>query len=254
MYVCIRAFWLKGCQLPSLPTGLRAGHQAQAWWPAMGLPPGPGIAAKKTRSSEHVLQHPTAKGLPVKSVDGATSALVPVGIHMPRLGGMIPPAVEREPEPQPRQMYRKRADYEEHGYTKGCAGCGAWCKGWRHTRHTAACRTPLAIRLFRADFEEHGYTKGCKGCAALQRKGWRQSHSAACRTHMETLLAATPSGVFRLRQYDDRINAHVAGLNQFAPRELMMARLREPGAPIYGTKNEKWARIPKKSCRPRMNT
>jgi hypothetical protein len=62
---------------------------------------------------------------------------------------------------------------------------------------------------------------------------------------METLLAATPSGVFRLRQYDDRINAHVAGLNQFAPREFGMARLREPGAPIYGTKNEKWARIPK---------
>eukprot|EP00972_Heterocapsa_arctica_P010818 1586158-Heterocapsa_arctica.AAC.1 len=64
-------------------------------------------------------------------------------------------------------MYLKRADYEEHGYTKGCAGRGAWCKGWRHTRHTAACRT-----------------------------------------HMETLLAATPSGVFRMRQYDDRINAH----------------------------------------------
>eukprot|EP00972_Heterocapsa_arctica_P022636 3332084-Heterocapsa_arctica.AAC.1 len=60
----------------------------------------------------------------------------------------------------------------------------------------------------RVYYEEHGCTKGCKVCAALQRKGWRQSHPAACRTHMETVLAANSSGVFRLRQHDDRINVH----------------------------------------------
>ena len=32
-------------------------------------------------------------------------------------------------------------------------------------------------------------------------------------------------------------------LNENSPVELMMARLRELGAPIYGTKREKWARI-----------
>ncbi len=123
--------------------------------PIYGTKNGPAAGACAA-TSEHVLQHPTAKGLPVKSVDGATSALVPLGIHMPRFGGRI------FPEPPPRQM-----------------------------------------KLMRVYYEEHGCTKGCKGCAALRRKGWRQPHSAACRTHMETLLANTTSGVFRLRQHDD---------------------------------------------------
>jgi hypothetical protein len=148
------------------------------------------IAAKNTRSSEHVLQHPTDKGLPVKSVDGATSAPVPVAIHMPRFGGRIPPVVEREPEPQPRQM-----------------------------------------KLMRVYYEEHGCTKGCKGCAALRRKGWRQPHSAACRTHMETVLAATTSGVFRLRQHDDIISAATGGAAStphVPPRSGLHARRPSP--------------------------
>eukprot|EP00972_Heterocapsa_arctica_P068566 10131783-Heterocapsa_arctica.AAC.1 len=36
---------------------------------------------------------------------------------------------------------------------------------------------------------------------------------------------------------------HRSALNQFASVELMMDRLRELGAPIYGMKAEKWARV-----------
>eukprot|EP00972_Heterocapsa_arctica_P051045 7503633-Heterocapsa_arctica.AAC.1 len=75
----------------------------------------------------------------------------------------VHPVVEREPEPQPRQMKIMRAAIK-------------------------------AMRLFRHDFEEHGCTKGCKGCSSILRKVKHQSHSDACRTHMETVLAATTSG------------------------------------------------------------
>jgi hypothetical protein len=89
----------------------------------------------------HLLEH-----LEVYSQPAAASWRSPVG-YMPIFGGRIPPAVEREPEPQPRQMKLMRVDFEDNVYTKGCKGCGAlWRKGHPH-QHTAACRTLMEIVL-----------------------------------------------------------------------------------------------------------
>eukprot|EP00972_Heterocapsa_arctica_P106561 15696942-Heterocapsa_arctica.AAC.1 len=52
------------------------------------------------------------KGTPLAPIDGATTAPVPVAIHMPIYAGNIPPAVDRDPAPQVRAMNLLKADHE----------------------------------------------------------------------------------------------------------------------------------------------
>eukprot|EP00972_Heterocapsa_arctica_P066808 9858100-Heterocapsa_arctica.AAC.1 len=66
---------------------------------------------------------------------------------MPGPGGRIPLVVEREPEPQLRKMKIMKADYEVHGYTECCRGCGAMRRKAPQMPHTAACRTRVETML-----------------------------------------------------------------------------------------------------------
>ena len=42
--------------------------------------------------------------------------------------------------PIPRDFYIRRADAEQHGYTRGCPGCSSWFRGLGRQPHSAACR------------------------------------------------------------------------------------------------------------------
>ena len=85
------------------------------------------------------------KGTHWAPIDGATTAPVPVSVHMPPQEH-LPPAVDRDPGPQLRRMKIMKPDYDKHGYTAGCRGCLAmpcsianpWCctraraeRGWK---------------------------------------------------------------------------------------------------------------------------
>ena len=40
----------------------------------------------------------------------------------------------------PREFYITKKDAENHGYTRGCLGCGSWFRGVGKQPHTAECR------------------------------------------------------------------------------------------------------------------
>ena len=40
----------------------------------------------------------------------------------------------------PREFYITKQDAENHGYTRGCPGCGSWFRGVGKQPHTAECR------------------------------------------------------------------------------------------------------------------
>jgi hypothetical protein len=87
------------------------------------------------------------KGTPWAAIDGATSAPVPVAIHMPIFAGNMPPAVDHDPAPQLRVMRIMNADYDEHGYREGCRGCSAMRRSAQAIPHTLACRSRMEAAL-----------------------------------------------------------------------------------------------------------
>ena len=108
----------------------------------------------KTRTIKRLLQESRwdadavigIKGTPWAPIDGATTAPVPVSVHVPSQEH-LPPAVGRDPKPQLRRMKIMRPDYDKHGYTAGCRGCLAMQHRKTQVLHTSACRERMKAAL-----------------------------------------------------------------------------------------------------------
>ena len=68
----------------------------------------------------------------------------------------VPEAVRMEPEDEkgeeeelvvPRNIYLKKSDFEQHGYSKDCKGCRAVLRGAARTPHTAECRKRMMTAM-----------------------------------------------------------------------------------------------------------